>query len=503
MKEKRWSLALVIVAVVVIASAIITFVYHDSPGSLYVRSVSDGSGGAITAWQNDNGTYVQRIDSEGKLLWKKGGIQINNISNTLDPSGPPKTQFTITADGAGGAIITWADTSNIPDDRDDPAYYDPVPVYSQRISPDGDFLWSENTATGITRRTTIIFPQVIPDGTGGAIFTWNDFQTISKSLTDDFLRIQKLSPAGEPLWGDNGILLVSSSPFHAVTPEEEASGVKGTYTRAKPTYDGKQEIISDSSGGVIVFWTIDTESGSTVYGQRVDHEGNTTWADNIMVASVYNQYLTYKAVSDDNGGALVVVTDSGTRKIKARHITGDGDTSWQYETTGYHAECPSGIISNPGGGAFLYWGESEPVSGNPMEVQISISIQKLDGEGNALWQQIHFNILTKGSRYNLDIAADGAGGIIAATRIFEYNTSHEGRVYLQKRDAQGDFSFPVTPFPNELKYQGSPIVISNSSGGAIIIAAVGKGALQGDMVYAQSIDANGDLVWEENIRIDR
>jgi len=502
-KERRWPLALVITAIVVIASVVIALGSHNALGSLYVQSVSDGSGGAIIAWQNNNGTYVQHIDSEGKPLWKKGGIQINKIKNTFDPYGPPKIQFTITADGTGGAIITWQDTSHVTDDRDNPAYYDPVPVYSQRISPDGEFLWPESTITGITRHTIIMFPQVIPDGTGGAIFTWDDYQTVNKATSDHFLCLQKLSPEGEPLWGDNGILLVSSSPFHLVTPDEKASGVKGTYTRSRPTYVGKQEIVSDSSGGVIVFWTVDTGGGGVVYAQRVDHKGNVVWPDSVMVDYSYNQYPVYKVISDRASGALVVTTDGESHIIRAQHITGNGEISWQYETIGYHAECPSGIIDDPTGGAFLYWGEAEPPIGNPLERQVSIHIQKLDEVGNALWQMDKLTSLTEGLRYDLDVVADGAGGVIIVSRVYEYNTTYEGRIYFQKRDAQGDPSFPLTVFPNEIKYQGNPIVISDGSGRAIIIAAVGTGALQGDMVYAQMFDADGNLVWGEGVRIDR
>ena len=502
-KEKRWTPALVIISIVVIVSVVIALVNHDTPGSVYVQAVSDDSGGAIIVWQNNNGTYAQHINSEGKPLWKQGGIQINKIKNTFDPYGPSKIQFTITEDGMGGAIITWPDTSHIPDDRDDPAYYNPVPVYSQRINSDGEFLWPENTTTGITRRSGIAFPEVIADGKGGAIFAWNDYENVSRSLSDDFLCIQKLSPEGEQLWSDSGILIVTSSPYRPVTEEEKANGVKGTYTRTKPTYAGNQAIVSDDAGGVIVFWTERLENGrENIYAQKVGAIGNLSWPDNISVISNAD-YFENTLTSDGAGGVFIITPSAVSNSLLLQHITANGEVVWPYTSISYDRSNPYGICGDSMGNVFIYWGEDEPPIGNPQERQTSIFVTKLDGDGDALWQRDKLTGLAKGLRYNLDVVANGAGGINIAMRYYQYDAVYEGRIYFQKRDAQGDPSFPLSVFPNGLKYQGSPIILSDGSGGAIIIAAVGKGALEGDMVYGQRFDADGNLLWAEGVRIDR
>ncbi|GAI95903.1 unnamed protein product, partial [marine sediment metagenome] len=274
----------------------------------------------------------------GNPLWSSSGILICQSKNTFDPYGPPRTQFTLIADGMGGAIITWKDRSHITDDRDDPAYYDPIPVYSQRISSDGELLWGENTATGITGRTGITFPGVVPDGTGGAIFAWNDYKTVSRGVHDDFLRLQKLSPDGLPLWGDDGVLITASSPRRPLTEDEIASGAKGTFTRSLPTYDGKHDIVSDGSGGVVVFWTVeDEDSNYVVYAQRVDNEGNLVWQDKVAVGPSYNRYPSYEVVSDNSGGVIIATTVAESDLLRLQHVTGNGEVTWQYETIGYHA----------------------------------------------------------------------------------------------------------------------------------------------------------------------
>ncbi|MDH5377532.1 MAG: hypothetical protein OEX00_04340, partial [Gammaproteobacteria bacterium] len=67
--------------------------------------VSDGDEGMIVVWQDlraDGGdVYVQRITSDGIAQWETDGKVIAN---------PALNQYwpRITADGAGGAVITWA-----------------------------------------------------------------------------------------------------------------------------------------------------------------------------------------------------------------------------------------------------------------------------------------------------------------------------------------------------------------------------------------------------------
>jgi hypothetical protein len=74
-----------------------------------VSVISDGDNGAILAW-NDNRTapadfdvYAQRIDRKGLTLWEKNGTPI---------SASPDTQCfpVLVSDGTGGAIIAWQDS---------------------------------------------------------------------------------------------------------------------------------------------------------------------------------------------------------------------------------------------------------------------------------------------------------------------------------------------------------------------------------------------------------
>jgi len=87
---------------------------------------SDGSGGAIMAW-NDNrvsafDVYAQRIDPKGLAKWSNNGVAVSTAFDTQC--------FPVTInDGTGGAIIVWQDS------RDkDKSYWD---VYAQKINGQG------------------------------------------------------------------------------------------------------------------------------------------------------------------------------------------------------------------------------------------------------------------------------------------------------------------------------------------------------------------------------
>ena len=60
-EKKRWPLALLIVAAVVIISVVLIVTYRDAPGQVPIQTGSDGSGNTIVTWQNENGVYAQCI----------------------------------------------------------------------------------------------------------------------------------------------------------------------------------------------------------------------------------------------------------------------------------------------------------------------------------------------------------------------------------------------------------------------------------------------------------
>jgi hypothetical protein len=496
--ERRWLLALLIIMVVVTVSAGIVLSFRDKPSGIPMSAISDGSGGAIIVWQGEKGIHVQHINDSGQPLWKEGGIQVSEASGRLDPYAPPQTTFTLVADGAGGAIITWDDKSGRPKDWKNPAYYDPIPFYSQRTDSNGEFLWKDVViASGDAGLYGGEFPIVVADGTGGAIFAWNNYKTYFRTAHDDYLRLQKLGPDGSRLWGDEGKLLVTSSPYRPLTEEEIAD--KGTPPRSLPTYAGTHDIVSDGSGGCIVIWEEEGEKSSyQVFARRLDSDGNPVWDTPVTVGSA--SYLYRSLVSDGSGGAILTLT------------LGDNNTPFPYRINSVGDVLSVTTVYTPAtvndgfGGSIRVRVEADPLFGPPYEKSNRLYVQRFDAAGNPLWPEQQ--VLATPERYqigSLEFAADGTGGIILLWQLQKESVSYGG-IFARRLDAEGNIRWDVkglAVFNRPDKYQGNATILSDGSGGALIIAIAGRNALGGDMVYAQHLDAAGNRLWGNGVRIDR
>jgi len=498
-KQRRWLLALIIIAAVIIASVCIALSYRDKPGSIPMSAISDGSGGAIIAWQEEEGIYVQHIDASGKPLWQKGGLLVTEAGAKLDPYTQSRTSFSLIADGSGGAIITWDERYKMPTDRNDPAFFNPIPFHSQRISSTGEFLWNDTElAIGSAGLYGGNFPMVVNDGTGGAIFAWNSYTTAHRALHNDFLRLQKLTPDGTRLWGDEGKLLVSSSPYRPLNDEEKAAGFKGTISRSRPTYAGTHDIVSDGSEGCIVIWEEEGEKNSYyVYAQRLDIGGNPAWKEKVTVGSSSYQY--HSLSSDGSGGAYLALTGRYTGTVYQQHIGSNGEL---LEKTEYSTDT----IGDGLGGSIRVRVEVDPPSGPPNQKRNILYVQRFDSLGSPLWPEKQ--VLATLEHYqlgNLKYTGDGKGGVILTWQLEKEFTAYGGTL-AQRIDAEGHLLWGdegLFVFNASQRYRGNAIILNDDSGGFLVAAVAGNNALGGDMVYLQHLDSAGNRLWGDGIQIDR
>ena len=123
--------------------------------------VSDGSGGAIIAWE-DNRTspwhiYAQRVNASGLPMWIDNGVLIYDGGGYI--YGEPG--LSMIPDGSGGAIITWEGDGGI---------------YAERVDDGGNPLWG--TGQGIVVCSQAMSgdlnfnPVIISDGSDGAFIAW-------------------------------------------------------------------------------------------------------------------------------------------------------------------------------------------------------------------------------------------------------------------------------------------------------------------------------------------
>jgi len=159
----------------------------------------DSNGFSYISWFSvETGGYhvrLQRLDPEGNLLWPADGVVVSS-----EPQDSWITDYDLAVDPSGYAVITFTD---IRTGQSNPVGY--------RISPDGAMMWG---LTGILLADDSNFdpsPKVCTTTIGNSVFAW---QSLPDS-GDSQVKLQKISPTGQLMWGD-GIILTESGIDYTV-----------------------------------------------------------------------------------------------------------------------------------------------------------------------------------------------------------------------------------------------------------------------------------------------
>jgi hypothetical protein len=425
----------------------------DSPYGLKVTG--GGTGGAIALYRDKVGgkVYAQKISPDGELMWGEKGV--------LQGKGNDEN---IISDGSGGAIMVWSEyTSQEPPktsvfhivklDLDGLTVWqkdfenvgqiisngsggaiflhspEEEALFLGKIDSTGAFPWGEN---GVPLDQVGSVRQMISDGAGGAIIIWKESQypagvAPGKTTAVDSLFALRISAAGELLWGDeqgNGILI---------------------YEFPEGTWIDSIQSIEDGYGGVIMAWYQVTENASAEPGhqqfwdiivQRVDAGGNILWQPEgvpfeISQADPTALPMEPALVEDVAGGAIVIWRDTrhdaqGEASIYAQKIDEDGNLLWQdggikVSSTSLNP-FPQITIGNPVEAIIVY---------SFQEDGKTLHAQKIGSNGQVLWQDNGIPITESGfSRYS--IVSDGQGGIIIGWGV------GSGKAFVQRISADGE-----------------------------------------------------------------
>jgi pimeloyl-ACP methyl ester carboxylesterase len=245
----------------------------------------------------------------------------------------------------------------------------------------------------------------------------------------------------------------------------------------------RPQMVSDEAGGAIITWHEYDGGPSTIYAQRVDYSGNVLWQQNgkpICTVSIYN-YPTI--VGDGSGGAIITWPDRHQgRNIYAQHIDSNGNVLWPQPGVllSEQGGCLAKIASDGYGGALIVW---ENLYNDPYA-------QRVDYNGNVLWQQDGVLISTNGRVLESQIVSDGSGGAIITW------PDNQGRnIYAQRVDSNGNTVWqPSVPICTADNWRGYPKILQDSSGGAIIAWRDSRSG-EGEDLYAQRVDSNGNVLW--------
>jgi hypothetical protein len=418
------------------------------------KAVSDGAGGAIVAWADyRNGAtadvYAQRINALGNVLWTTHGVAISTLAND-------QNAIEIVSDGAGGAIMAWQDFRG-------GAISD---IYAQRINASGVVQWTANgvamtLATGNQRQ-----PTILADGNGGAFVMWEDYRN---GATSDVYG-QRVNGAGVVQWNANGVGLVASANDQI-----------------------RPEMAPDGAGGAIVMWQ-DARSGTSIdiYGHRISAGGSVQWplGGVPLCTAALDQELP-KIVSDGSGGGVVVWEDerNGVDKdIYAQRISFQGAVQWA--TNGVRiCGATSGqysleIASDGAGGAIAAW--TDPRNGG---MNSDIYAQRISVLGAIQWVEDGVGLCNVAdNQYSPQVLSDGIGGAIVTwqdARIQPHIDLYAQRVNSYGAPQWTANGVPVTSAPNS---QGGASLVSDGAQGAIAAWQDSRTGTGNNDIYAQRVE---------------
>lgn len=238
----------------------------------------------------------------------------------------------IVSDSAGGCFITYNYGS----------FY-PQKLAVERLDKYGYKPWAERKQI-LGELPEQWQAEIIEDGEGGVIISYQDNQVIGMTEFITRVRVQKVDSAGNFLWGQTGVRVTLAEVMH-----------------------GAQKLVSDGNGGCVVLWQ---DSLANYRINRIDRNGQRVWSDTGIVIGNGQSSSIIRA---SDGNYYVQVYPDIFR------INQNGEIINQYNTTLVQS------VADPEGGLVL-----STIVGNINNRRLVA--QRKDSLGNNLWQEPYVEI---------------------------------------------------------------------------------------------------------------
>ena len=234
--------------------------------------VSDGQGGAIILFNTYPGfslgdLYMQRIDSEGNLLWGNSGKVLSNHEQI-------EIHYSILRKGGGEFYAIWADQRA--------SYWDgptfmPVTgydIYAQKIDLNGNRLWTPETGIPVCVYNGVQYsPEAIVDPFGNLIVGWRDDRNPSSPTgTGKDIYAQMVKSDGTLGWIIGG----------------EGSGTLSGDENGVPVCSAmndqfEPQLALSSAMGFIITWSDNRDGNTDIYASFVNYTSGLLGGENVVL----------------------------------------------------------------------------------------------------------------------------------------------------------------------------------------------------------------------------
>jgi hypothetical protein len=252
--------------------------------------------------------YLQKFNPDGQPMWS-GPVQVDT-GNLMSYNSVYTIPY-LTNNGADGAYVVWQSV-----------FLGTPTVRVNDIGADGQVLWQEN---GIQVETSIqqqsISPSVLYDPADDHLYVFYLVYEYANSLDCWSIGGQKLSPAGERLWGDQPKLMV---PLMCSID----SSYMVAFVKAAP--GGQMCLFYEKTYKSAI--GPDTLTQSDLYAGLIDVDGNYIWPGDKIPVSTAVGYKGYFTAGDYSQGQWITAWSDNRKhpsqyalfNIYAQNITIDG-----------------------------------------------------------------------------------------------------------------------------------------------------------------------------------
>jgi len=345
-----------------------------------------------------------------------------------------------------------------------------------RVSPNGEMMWGQN---GIMLSNDSYFdpsPKVCVTTIGNSIFAWQSIPDSGESQ----IRLQKISQDGQLLWGD-GIIL-SQSDIDFTSPF----------------------LLPADNDSVYLIWHKETgpywAPNRGLYVQKLDINGSFMWPVDVEIYSpvVSGPVVNLEMCRDDYGG--IVFTWYGSMgsthfHCYVQHIDADGNISMAVNgvlastTVARNHMYPVPAYLSQTQEIVLFFSEQD-LNQNMR----GIYAQKFDLQGNRLWGDEGLVLIgLSNNDYGLFMADGEDDMAICIYQAFEFGNYLDSKIQAIMLDDQGNFVWPEQ-FIDLSNYQSEKLhnVMTEFYMGQWVAVWQDRRYDSGD-IYAQNIQTDGTL----------
>lgn len=343
-------------------------------------------------------------------------------------------------------------------------------IYAQRVSGAGDILWDVNGISVTNAPSGQYRPQIVSDGEFGAIIAWTDW----RKGTESDVYAQRVDPFGRLLWDLSGVPICTAANDQAWV-----------------------HMASDGAGGALITWEDLRADTSDIYAQRIDGSGNILWgADGVAVCAASRDQWLPQIISDGVGGAFLAWEDqrswTSAQDVYAQRIRANGTPAWAPDGVGicvmdYYQWGPE-LVTDGEGGAIVVWEDDRFANGG------DIYAQRIDSTGAVLWQVNGVGVCTAvQEQHRPRILADGSSGAFICWPDYRDDSS----IYANRIDGAGDILWAANGIPicRAAGTSDWPEIISDRKGGVITAWEDTRNVAFRQDIYAQRVDGAGNVVW--------